>query len=105
MENFTLYFSLNKKSKFFIVILLSIAILISISMVRYEYRYSMSEPVYTGNPDECWFEDDTGKMTACKIESVNSAHKLLASGFFRVGPWAIVGLLIFFIYYTKVRSH
>ncbi len=87
------------------MILLSAAILISIGMIRYEYRYSMSEPVYAGNPDECWFEDDTGKMTPCEIESVNPTHKLLASGFFRVAPWVIVGLLIFFTYYTKISSH
>lgn len=50
---------------------------------------SLPEPLYTGNPDECWYEDGDGVMQPCQIETGKFAFfvifLVIASPFFIIG--------------------
>ena len=61
-------------------------------------------PPYTGNPNECWYEDENGTMLPCEIETGKftffTIFLIMASPFFVIGA-----ILLVIIRYIEKRKH
>ena len=60
-------------------------------------------PPYTGNPNECWYEDESGTMLPCEIETGESAFfiifLIMASPFFIIGT-----IVLIVIWYSEKKK-
>ena len=61
-------------------------------------------PSYTGNPNECWYEDENGTMLPCEIETGKSAFfiifLIMASPFFISGT-----IVLIIIRHSEKKKH
>ncbi len=59
---------------------------------------------HTGNPNECWYEDENGTMLPCQIETGESTffviYLIMASPIFMIGT-----ILLIIIRYVGKRKH
>ena len=57
------------------------------------------------NPNECWYQEDDGSMTPCKIESYGFGY-VVTMGWVLFGPYIILGIavIIGILLYRSVRE-
>ncbi|MCY3975966.1 MAG: ammonium transporter [Thaumarchaeota archaeon] len=81
---------MNSKNKYALILVTAIAI-IAISALSETYAQQVTDGmdgyvlgisgIYTGNPNECWFDDGDGNMMPCRIDTGDTAWILTASSF------------------------
>lgn len=62
----------------------------------------MSDSRNTGNPTECWYQEDDGSMTSCTIDSTGPSM-VIGMGLVIFWPYVVLGIasVIIFIVWKK----
>ena len=89
------------------LIVVGVFFLLPLSIISYLILLSdmnNKEPPYTGNPNECWYDDGNGNMLPCEIETGKSAFfvifLIMASPFFIIGT-----IVLIIIRYVEKKKH
>jgi len=53
----------------------------------------IADNIHTGNPSECWYQEDDGSMSPCKIESHGFGY-VVTMGWVLFGPYIILGIAV-----------